>query len=152
MKSSAFNEILDKQLDTCRSMLVKKALEYADGDDRLHNFRVAAAISGDPMKKVLAGMMVKHTTSVYDMCHDQQQSFSEEMWNEKITDHINYLLLLRAVIFEEEGFGEQEATDVLDQESPRPGSLASFITYPSTQPKSWFDVVGTQFESNDHGK
>ena len=125
-------------------MLVKKALEYADGNDRLHNFRVAAAISGDPMKKVLAGMMVKHTTSVYDMCHDLQQSFSEEMWNEKITDHINYLLLLRAVIFEEEGFGEQE--------SPRPWLSASFIRDPSTKPKPWDDVVDGQFKSNDYGK
>lgn len=134
-------------------MLVKKALEYADGNDRLHNFRVAAAISGDPMKKVLAGMMVKHTTSVYDMCHDLQQSFSEEMWNEKITDHINDLLLLGAVIFEEEGFGEQEATDMLDHINYLLLllSLASFITYPSTQPTP-LDDVDTQFESNDHGK
>lgn len=152
MRDKLFNEIVEAQIDICLGTLINKAEEYAPGADRLHNFRVAATISGDPMKKVLAGMMVKHTTSIYDMCHDDVTGYSEEKWNEKITDHINYLLLLRAVIFEEEGFGKLEETDVLDQESPHSWALASSIIDPYAQPKPWFDGVDGQFKSNDYGK
>jgi hypothetical protein len=42
-------------------------------------------------------MMAKHTVSIYDMCNSGKE-YSIDMWNEKITDSINYLLLLRALI------------------------------------------------------
>ena len=45
-------------------------------------------------------MMAKHTVSIYDMCNSGQK-YPIELWNEKITDHINYLLLLRAIIEDE---------------------------------------------------
>lgn len=45
-------------------------------------------------------MMAKHTVSIYDMCNSGLK-YPIELWNEKITDHINYLLLLRAIIEEE---------------------------------------------------
>lgn len=44
--------------------------------------------------------MAKHTVSIYDMARSDD-SFSLEKWDEKITDHINYLILLRAVVVEE---------------------------------------------------
>lgn len=77
-----------------------KAKEYAT-EDRLHNFRVAAVLQRVSAKDALAGMMAKHTVSVYDMC-GSEETFSQELWDEKITDSINYLLLLRALIQEEE--------------------------------------------------
>ena len=36
--------------------------------------------------------MVKHTVSIYDML-SSSSDYSSEMWEEKITDHINYLHL-----------------------------------------------------------
>ena len=44
-------------------------------------------------------MMAKHTTSVYDMV-ESGKPYSLELWDEKITDHINYLILLRAALID----------------------------------------------------
>jgi hypothetical protein len=43
------------------------------------------------------GMLSKHLISVLDMCMDKQQ-YSKEQWDEKITDCINYFLILRAIV------------------------------------------------------
>lgn len=100
MKTERFNQIVNTQLNTCKSIMQSKAKEYAT-EDRLHNFRVAAVLQRVSAKDALAGMMAKHTVSVYDMC-GSEETFSQELWDEKITDSINYLLLLRALIQEEE--------------------------------------------------
>lgn len=99
MDTPTFNIYVDRQIDACRHILVNKAQEYAT-DDRLHNFRVAAELHGTTMASALAGMMAKHSVSVYDMCKDPG-AHNMEVWDEKLTDHINYLLLLRAVVAEE---------------------------------------------------
>ncbi len=94
---SDFDHIVEGQLQRCRDILVKKGDEYATDSDRLHNFRVASEITGQTMEQALAGMMVKHTTSVYDMIYSGK-AYSKEMWDEKITDHMVYLLLLQVVL------------------------------------------------------
>ena len=99
MTSEEFKSIVDRQMITCDTVLFSKAKEYAKDDDRLHNFKVAAALMGDTPIKALAGMMRKHTVSIYDMC-ESGQDYPIELWDEKITDHINYLLLLKAAIME----------------------------------------------------
>jgi hypothetical protein len=101
MKRDEFEKVLYNQLANCTEVLIVKAAEYAT-EDRLHNFRVAAKLQGTTMRAALAGMMAKHTTSVYDMCVNCDGRLQTmEKWDEKITDHINYLLLLRAIIEEE---------------------------------------------------
>ena len=89
---------MKKQLDKSVEVLCSKAKEYAT-TDRLHNFKVAAQIQGISTSEALVGMMAKHTVSIYDMVRSGN-AYSAEMWDEKITDHINYLLLLKAVIEE----------------------------------------------------
>lgn len=100
MNIKEFEDVITNQIGRSSSMLNIKGKEYAT-EDRLHQFRKASHLRNTSMKDVLAGMMIKHTTSIYDMCNSQN-IYSEEVWNEKITDHINYLLLLRAVVEEEE--------------------------------------------------
>ena len=99
MKTELFNVILKKQIDRINELVVTKAQEYAT-DDRLHNFKVAAELQNCTMDQALAGMMAKHTVSIYDMCNTDKPS-PLEMWDEKITDHIIYLILLRAVVEEQ---------------------------------------------------
>ena len=53
----------------------------------------------------LAGMMSKHVVSLYDMCYSSLLQFDLEQWDEKITDCINYLILLKALIKEEQAYG-----------------------------------------------
>lgn len=100
MNSSKFEEVIEGQIGLCKGILITKAKEYAANDDRLHNFKNAAGMMGCDSKEALCGMMAKHTISVYDMCRSGQ-SYPMSLWEEKITDHINYLLLLKAVVVEE---------------------------------------------------
>lgn len=102
MNTSKFNGIIENQIERCTSTLVKKADEYATAD-RLHNFKVAAEVQGCTAVGALGGMMCKHTVSVYDMIngHERGEQYPIELWNEKITDNINYLLLLAAAIRDE---------------------------------------------------
>jgi len=101
MNVSKFNEVIAAQIKLSTDVLCNKAKEYADSEDRLHNFKVAAAVQGVTPIQALEGMMAKHTVSVYDMCGDSSKNFPIELWSEKITDHINYLLLLRALVEED---------------------------------------------------
>ncbi len=95
MNQDKFNEIINTQISRSLDTLVMKAKEYAT-EDRLHNFKTAAVMQNCTPEQALAGMMTKHTVSVYDMCNTGQ-TYSMAMWDEKITDNINYLLLLRAL-------------------------------------------------------
>lgn len=99
MEASRFDEIVKKQLDWCLDILNKKAKEYG-AVDRLHNFKIASGLQQVPKEQALAGMMTKHIVSIYDMAMAGKQ-FSAELWNEKIGDSINYLLILRALIEED---------------------------------------------------
>lgn len=101
MKNSDFNAVVQDQLGRCEDTLIKKAKEYASDEDRLHNFIQAAHLQGITPRQALAGMMAKHTVSVYDMAMSTE-TFTPEQWDEKIGDHLNYLLILRAMVSAEE--------------------------------------------------
>lgn len=120
MKYDRFNEVLETTIKKCIDTLSVKSNEYAT-EDRLHNFKVAAEIQNCTPITALAGMMAKHTVSVYDLIKKQENGFvvSREMWDEKIGDSINYLILLSALVqerFDEETEGAcicaTPATDV----------------------------------------
>lgn len=106
MTNEHFKMIVEGQLKLCENLLVVKGIEYSEPgkntDDRLHAFKVAAALQNISPKEALAGMMAKHTVSIYDMCRNKDsENYTIEKWEEKISDHINYLLLLKALIIEE---------------------------------------------------
>ena len=107
MRIDVFNKVIKEQLLTCESLLIGKGHEYApdavdENDvDRLAHFKKAAAIIGGTPKEALLGMLAKHLVSISDMCVDSQNDYSKERWTEKITDSINYLLILRALVEEE---------------------------------------------------
>lgn len=106
MKISTFNKVVKEQLETCEKLLIGKGYEYApdavdeNSVDRLAHFKKAAVIIGGTPKEALLGMLTKHLVSVSDMCVDGRE-YSIERWSEKITDSINYLLILRALIEED---------------------------------------------------
>lgn len=99
MTTEKFNNIINWQIEHCKSILCSKAEEYATAD-RLHNFKIAGALQGISPVQALMGMMAKHTVSVADMCMSGE-TYPQELWDEKITDSINYLLLLSALVWEE---------------------------------------------------
>lgn len=100
MKKVAFETIFNEQMRACNETLIEKARQYADDTDRLHNFNTAANLRGVTRREAVSGMMAKHTVSIYDMC-ESDEIFPSEVWEEKITDHINYLILLKAIVTED---------------------------------------------------
>ena len=122
MNMKDFNVVVDTQLTLCKDTLVKKGIEYADVfdeddllvqpdgqvtlnidalTDRLRAFKKAAVLMNTTPKAALFGMLSKHLVSVSDMCTDGQ-TYDIDRWNEKITDSICYLILLRAIVEEEQ--------------------------------------------------
>lgn len=106
MNLKDFERVTEERLNACHSTLIRKGAEYATLD-RLHNFKVAAAMQEIPVKQALWGMMAKHIVSLTDMCM-QPDNYPLDLWDEKIGDGINYLLLLNAVVKEPAILAERE--------------------------------------------
>lgn len=106
MTDTEFLEIVKDELTTVLSMIESKGEEYsATGDlstaDRLGHFKKSAVIMNNTPKAALWAMLSKHLISLSDMCTNGAV-YTKERWTEKITDSINYLLLLKALVIEEE--------------------------------------------------
>ena len=109
MTQKEFQAVFREQVRQCEGLLIQKAKEYTgDNPDRLSAFKAAAAIQDSTPQRALAGMMAKHIISIYDMCFTDRKTFELAVWEEKITDSLekitdslNYLFLLKAVIKEE---------------------------------------------------
>lgn len=101
-----FNVVFEKQMKRCAETLQRKTKEYkGDSPDRLSAFKIAAAMQGYSPERALAGMMAKHIVSLYDMCYADGETFDMTVWDEKITDTINYLFLLKGIVEEEQKHG-----------------------------------------------
>src|SRR5215213_4379266 len=98
MNTDQFNDILDAQIKRVQDVLVVKAKEYAT-EDRLANFKVGADLKGISIPQCVTNYMAKHTVSIFQMVKSKKP-YPIEVWDEKITDHINYLILLRAALVE----------------------------------------------------
>jgi hypothetical protein len=104
MNNKIFNKVTTERINKCLDVMLKKSDEYSSEKDKLHNFKVAGALQGCSDIKALGGMMCKHTVSIYDLINDFEngKDISLDLWNEKIGDSINYLLLLNAMVVEHE--------------------------------------------------
>lgn len=95
------NAVFVEQVRRCADILLKKTKEYTGDDtDRLGAFKAAAALQHTTPERALAGMLAKHIVSLYDMCFADGMSFDAGTWDEKITDSLNYLFLLKAIVKE----------------------------------------------------
>jgi hypothetical protein len=85
----------------CKKVLIKKGTEYSTDDDKLHNFKQAAEISGHTPVHCAEMFQLKHTTSINDMLNNMRNKKTKEMLNEKFVDYINYCVLIAALKKEE---------------------------------------------------
>ena len=99
-----FNAVVDDQLNEIRDILVAKGAEYVPGDakSRFHNFEVGAALNGQTNTECLWGYLTKHLVSLADMVEGDSTQHSMEKWAEKLSDSITYLVLLRAMVSDNE--------------------------------------------------
>jgi len=101
-----------------KGVMRSKSAEYSRGDDKLHNFKRAAEVSGKTPLECLQGMKLKHDVSILDMLNDEATKYgthSQEKWEEKISDDINYLILMLALLYDKYNWaipGTKEKTDV----------------------------------------
>jgi len=106
MTQQEFDQVLDSRIAAMRQVLAGKAEEYASGEDRLHNFKVAAKLAANPEspEQALWGMLRKHLVSVIDIIDGTGRGgySSRAKIDEKIGDAINYLVLLEALLIERE--------------------------------------------------
>lgn len=102
MTTEEFLKVFDETILKCRSLLIKKDVEYKRDDDKLHNFKLASKLEQCSPERALRGMLTKHVISVYDYINDIENGINNdiEKWDEKIFDTVNYLILLRALIIE----------------------------------------------------
>lgn len=101
MTDTDFNAIVHARSAKIVKILASKAKEYARGD-RLSNFKKAAAAMGTTPERACLGFWMKHVISIADLVNDLDAGkvAGEEMWQEKIGDAINYLVLLEAIVSE----------------------------------------------------
>lgn len=102
MTTKELETVFDEQVQRCREVLLKKGREYTpDEAVRFSSFETAAKLQHTTQEKALAGMLAKHIVSLFDMCSAGAEHFDNTVWDEKITDSLNYLFLLKAIVKEE---------------------------------------------------
>ena len=99
MNNVEFEKLVDEQFKICKSILCEKSKEYDFGEDRLHSFKVAGQLLKSIPEEALMGYLTKHIMSLYDMIPEINK-FTYDKFNEKITDTMNYLLLLKGLLYE----------------------------------------------------
>ena len=103
MNQKDFAELLDRRIAQMRETLDKKSAEYST-EDKLHNFKAAAALDGETPEQALWGMVKKHLVAVIDAvgwtAKDGDARLTREFLDEKIGDCINYFVLLEALFVE----------------------------------------------------
>ena len=103
-----FDDLVDARIWKIKAVLGAKGAEYSAGDDRFHNFNLAAQIWGISPEEALWGMALKHLVSVIDLVEAPELA-TEERVDEKIGDMINYLILLEGLLWvRREGTGRDK--------------------------------------------
>ena len=100
MDNDRFERIYDDRIEKCLTVLELKSNEYSKDYDRLHNFKVAKNLGVyKTNEQALWGMFIKHLVCLKDAC-DNPEIATDKFIAEKITDSINYLLLLEGLLTE----------------------------------------------------
>ncbi|HOK59252.1 MAG TPA: hypothetical protein PL047_09615 [Methanothrix sp.] len=100
MRAEDVQQIAKFRLGACLDTLERKAEEYTEESDPLHNFVRAGAMLGCSPARALVGMWAKHVISILDIVDrtDRGETVRAELIEEKVTDAICYLILLEAML------------------------------------------------------
>ena len=103
MTTKELEAVFEEQVERCREVLLNKGKEYTpDEADRFSSFKTAAGLQHTTQVQALLGMLAKHIVSLYDMSFVGTEKYDMAVWDEKITDAMNYLFILTAILKEEE--------------------------------------------------
>ena len=102
MTTKELEAVFEEQVQRCREVLLIKGKEYTpDEADRFSSFKSAAVLQHTTQANALLGMLSKHIISLYDMSFVGTDRYDMAVWDEKITDALNYLFILTAILKEE---------------------------------------------------
>lgn len=101
MKQTEYSKAIKEQCEYSIELLDSKSQEYAENnEDRLIHFKKAASLMGTNQKQAIFSMLSKHIISISEMIASGE-TYTLDRWTEKISDAINYLLILKAAVVEE---------------------------------------------------
>lgn len=151
MQEERFNQIIEAQVDMALALFQKKNDAYSGTQvvDRLAGVKDVAAIRGVSKLEAISGMMAKHTMSIYNMMKSDQE-FPLAVWNEKISDHINYLLLAAASIHEDRD--ERSDANLARGEDPdRHFNVGTYVDPSDGQPEDLNAITINHFHGGQVG-
>ncbi len=88
---------IDRQIRHCENILADKFGDYGNHADPFWHFNRAAELLEQTPEQVLMALFSKHLTCIVEMAKDPGASVYLR-WQEKLTDAINYLLILSSMI------------------------------------------------------
>jgi hypothetical protein len=91
-----FDAVATKQFDECAALLVSKGNDYSPTKDRLGSFRRASERLGLTMEQILWVYLDKHLQAISSFV--ARGRVESEPIEGRISDVINYMVLLRAII------------------------------------------------------
>lgn len=103
MTINDFEQLAKARFDYCLNLMVgQKHTEYSRNNDKLYNFKRAGEILRCSPEKALLGMWIKQVVSLIDIVEDLDNGIlpTEALLNEKITDVIDYPVLLEGLLKE----------------------------------------------------
>lgn len=127
MTNERFQELVKELRDKSMDTMLKKNANYADAD-RLHNFKVGAAITGGTPAQAALGYMAKHLASLQDKVRKNDFHDREDLL-EKCQDIINYVVFIWCCGNEE----MEKYTQSFGRNDPIPCNPLPLNTWPSDQ-------------------
>ena len=103
MDIQTFDKLVERETKRMKDVMCSKSADYADGTDKLFNFKLAAELDGISPIEALRGMWLKHRSSLrqaLDELLGGKDCRPETWWVEKLTDDRNYSMLLQALLTE----------------------------------------------------
>jgi hypothetical protein len=133
MSNSELKDIMNTQLDRVEEILTAEGSKYSDDADCLSTFKLAGDLQNITPRVALSGMMTKDTVAIYLMVSHPTGSHTLAEWDEKLTNHIAYLVLLRAIL-EEEELERLAALHPMIRTTVEPSGFHQNITFGSDTP------------------
>ena len=100
MNNTEFNQVVEQLLSDCKKTLTSKGSDYTRGDsDRLINFKRSSEALGVNSFQVLGVFLRKQMDPIWK--YIKSGSIESEPIQSRIVDSINYLILLYALIAED---------------------------------------------------
>lgn len=128
MNQNHFDECTLALLDECKELLITKGKDYSSETDKLANFKEAELFTSCDRWEAWEIYFFKHIQAIQNYFRSGRKPLSESI-HHRIRDAINYLVLLEALLVEEEKDAKNEKPKGIKDSNYQCESEAEFIGY-----------------------